>query len=614
MDWISRVWTRPSHTRSYAAVVGAVLVLGLAAGGAAVWFGRPQAVEAETRLLWGGRVLGERELARVESAFAKRGLTDWKTVGKQVLVPRHEQDKYLAALADADAFPAGFDSGLQELTENASIFESRHARDLRVRHAVQRDLSHVVSSMHGITEATVKYDETVSAGFPRKREARALVAVRADRQRVLSPQQVRSIQETVSAAIAGLPVQNVTVTDLNACRAWGGQQASYEAPVDQAAPAVQPVGRLAGAEPHADVPTHVDRARAMPSPGDSPIHPLPTTPDVAEPPAASTPPPDPAAPQRVLSNQPVWLAANQGPENGAAQMREPRPLAVGVGQRAAPKSVSSGPPPSPVRSGSAPAAVQERTPLTPALSPPALSPPAASPPAGSEAAGSEAAASEAAGSEAVGLETSASQSRMSHRAGRAGELPAADSLPAFSTVEVSQERGAVRDESQAAQRRAGAVRLRGLQSPMLWGAGLGLAGSVLLMRRLLTARRAARPGSVGESTATLPLTASRDLLTARDGRSGSDLPPCRQTRGGANAANAASAASAENERAAAEGPGASLLRHGAEARGGAPPSASTIHDELRASSAAGDLKELADKVARDPAATARVLRDWLASA
>src|SRR6476660_3100333 len=60
--------------------------------------------------LIGGEPRHEGVLARVESDFAKAGLSDYEREGNRIRVPSGQQAKYHAAVADAHALPPNFNT------------------------------------------------------------------------------------------------------------------------------------------------------------------------------------------------------------------------------------------------------------------------------------------------------------------------------------------------------------------------------------------------------------------------------------------------------------------------------------------------------------------------
>lgn len=200
--------------RITSALLLAVVVIGLA------YLFRLQTSGTE-EYLYGGREFSQDELGSMETAFAKAGLNKSEIVGNRMRVPRGFKDKYLAALADGDAWPKGFGDETEKANKSSSPFESGKAQDNKQRLARQKDLSRIISKMSGIRTATVQFDE-IDKGWPKRKERSALVAVQPEGNSPLDEERVRAIRATVVGAFAGLEAANVAVTDLGSGRTHPG--------------------------------------------------------------------------------------------------------------------------------------------------------------------------------------------------------------------------------------------------------------------------------------------------------------------------------------------------------------------------------------------------------
>jgi flagellar biosynthesis/type III secretory pathway M-ring protein FliF/YscJ len=93
--------------------------------------------------------------------------------------------------------------------------------------------------MHGIENASVQYAEVKKPGFPPTTDVRAVVAVRASGNRELTYEEIEAIRDTVAGFVAGLERAKVTISDLNACRAYPGDDGPGSAAATYAARAEQ---------------------------------------------------------------------------------------------------------------------------------------------------------------------------------------------------------------------------------------------------------------------------------------------------------------------------------------------------------------------------------------
>ncbi len=219
-----------------------VIALGLVAVsiGWAVWLLRDRPTSEEVELL-AGMTLPSSEMAIMEAAFDRAQLTDHRTDGGRVWVPRSRQSAYMRALVDAEALPREFGGSLRRALEKNSPWQSRAAQGELLRVATQEELSLVICSMPGIERAAVLYDteshHSLEGSGPAK-TASVNVSTQPDME--LDPARVQAIRVLVSASIAGLSPERVAVTDLRSGRVYVGP---LEAETDRDATA------LAAADP-----------------------------------------------------------------------------------------------------------------------------------------------------------------------------------------------------------------------------------------------------------------------------------------------------------------------------------------------------------------------------
>lgn len=186
-----------------------------------VFLFRTQTNQAD-EMLFGGREFSSTEMAAMEPAFAKAGLSKSEIVGNRIRVPRGQKADYLAALVDANALPQDPGSFFRLAEENDGPFTSNQARRDRLKNAKQRELSLILGRMKDIEYATLYFDESTGRGFPRTKEKTVTVAVKAVGNNRLSDEQVRSIRNLVSSAYAGMKRTMVTITDMNGGSYPGG--------------------------------------------------------------------------------------------------------------------------------------------------------------------------------------------------------------------------------------------------------------------------------------------------------------------------------------------------------------------------------------------------------
>ena len=164
--------------------------------------------------LFNGEFLPGRDVDRAEAAIAQARLASYQRVGNRIKVPQGQKAEYLAAVADAGALPPNFHNVLEKALD-LGPFTDRVTRQERLKAAREQQLSMIVRSMDGIEEAQVIFDVREPAGLGRVGEATASVNVRPAPGEPLSPRQAKMIKKAVASAIAGLGLDQVTVTNLS---------------------------------------------------------------------------------------------------------------------------------------------------------------------------------------------------------------------------------------------------------------------------------------------------------------------------------------------------------------------------------------------------------------
>ncbi|MCH5373122.1 MAG: hypothetical protein JJ992_04045, partial [Planctomycetes bacterium] len=166
--------------------------------------------------------LSEPQIARMTTAFRKHQLDGARIASHTIEIPRAEKEAYLMALDEENAWPARFDDPVDRALAGANpLMPWQQSRESLERGEKQM-LARIVEEMNGIENAAVQYDEIRQPGFPPRIEVRAVVAVKAVGRRPLELEEIEAIRDTVVAFKSGLERENVTITDLNACRAYPG--------------------------------------------------------------------------------------------------------------------------------------------------------------------------------------------------------------------------------------------------------------------------------------------------------------------------------------------------------------------------------------------------------
>ena len=188
------------------------LVFGLAI--AVAWLARPTDPANEVFLLGGQRFM-EDFLRDAEAAFAEADLTDYRLEGGRVIVPKDQDARYLAALAEHQKLPPGFGAALESKLQRDIPFDDPKARQDCLTVARQKELSRIIRSMSGIEHAAVLYDASPVGIGSEETIITAAVSVKCHGTCCTTYQQRLAIRQLLVAAIAGLKSKYIEITDCN---------------------------------------------------------------------------------------------------------------------------------------------------------------------------------------------------------------------------------------------------------------------------------------------------------------------------------------------------------------------------------------------------------------
>jgi flagellar M-ring protein FliF len=170
--------------------------------------------------LFAGRVFSLEELQDIQEAFAKAKLSESEVEGNRIKVPRGKQNDYIGAMIDHDALPRLTNDYWTKALAGSNPFENREAQQARYKHAKENELAVWIRAIKGIEWASVQYDIQEERGFPRKKVATAIVAVRPAAGTELDPTRIKGIRNTVAGSIVELKPENVTIQDVNTGRSY----------------------------------------------------------------------------------------------------------------------------------------------------------------------------------------------------------------------------------------------------------------------------------------------------------------------------------------------------------------------------------------------------------
>lgn len=210
-----------------------IVAIGLvvAALGGSLWLARERPVAAEVPLLE-DTSLTAAQLAKVEAALDRAGLTAYRTESGRVWVPRTKQSAYKRAVVDADAIPRPWGTRFHDALKEGGVWASPAARAESLRVARQDELALVLASMPGVERASVMVDEEPRSGFQQESLKTASVGIHGTVGTPLDAERARAVRVLVAASVAGLDPERVAVTDLATGRVFSGPLDPASSPID----------------------------------------------------------------------------------------------------------------------------------------------------------------------------------------------------------------------------------------------------------------------------------------------------------------------------------------------------------------------------------------------
>lgn len=159
--------------------------------------------------------LSDDEITKVLSAFSSARLNGWKVDYNRIYVPATSRDEYYRAVEAAGALPLQEGSILEKIQEQASPFSSNSSRIAREDHGKELDLGKKIATYPNVLRASVEHDR-LSQGFQSNVKQTASVVVVPKGSAPLAPELIAEIRKMVCGSYAGMSIDDVTVTDINA--------------------------------------------------------------------------------------------------------------------------------------------------------------------------------------------------------------------------------------------------------------------------------------------------------------------------------------------------------------------------------------------------------------
>lgn len=179
-----------------------------------------QVTTADTYLL-GGEAFSTSQLRDVQAALGKAGL-EAHMDGARIKVPRDQESKYMAALAEAGALPEDFGGYLKKAVSGSGFGLYGPQQEARMKVALQSELQAVIGQMKGIERAFVTIEEDRKRGFREQSIITASVAVQPRANQGLDETTVAAIRSLVAGARPPLTPEAVTVVDLKSAKLFAG--------------------------------------------------------------------------------------------------------------------------------------------------------------------------------------------------------------------------------------------------------------------------------------------------------------------------------------------------------------------------------------------------------
>ena len=159
--------------------------------------------------------LQDRDLSRViDSLTASNIPYRMAPNGGAVLVAADKVTEARMKLANAGFTPSNGEGGFEKMDGDQPFGTSQFLEQARYQHAIEGELSRSIAHITNVRAARVHLALPKQSAFARtKRDPSASVIVDLFNGRSLEPHQVAAIAQMVSAAVAGMPVDKVTVID-----------------------------------------------------------------------------------------------------------------------------------------------------------------------------------------------------------------------------------------------------------------------------------------------------------------------------------------------------------------------------------------------------------------
>lgn len=159
--------------------------------------------------------LTQSDLSAILSYLSDNGVTNYKVEGDSILVPKGQEDSLMAMVLEA-GYPTT-DYGYSTYLENVGSLTTESERNQLTLYGLQDRMAAVIRNFDGVKDAAVFLtpgeDHTYVLDSGNQIDATATVTVTMEAGRSLEDGQVEAIRNLVSHGLAGLNVENVSISD-----------------------------------------------------------------------------------------------------------------------------------------------------------------------------------------------------------------------------------------------------------------------------------------------------------------------------------------------------------------------------------------------------------------
>jgi len=221
MDALQKAWLqfveqfrRLSPNARLAVSVSAVALL------LCIGWGTRNLLAVESVYLLGGQPLTTEQLTEMQSAMAKAQLNDFIVEGNRIRVPRERLPQYIEALAANGALPESIPDMFSDAVDKVNPLTNMQQQADFKEAARLKSLTSILRSFDGVETAEVVFDKSETRALRPTRMMTALVAIKLRAGRPLDDDRAAMFRSVLTASIAGLAAENVTVVDKTTNRSY----------------------------------------------------------------------------------------------------------------------------------------------------------------------------------------------------------------------------------------------------------------------------------------------------------------------------------------------------------------------------------------------------------